>query len=142
MGLGRGRQRGVPPALSLQLHNQARAEWEGEPGGGVEAGAGSTAATLELTLSASPSPTATAADLLSQPSGVSPQKPRGADRVAQTNCNGEKRRRSRGRASGRARAGEVRSHVTPEPRPLAAALPLDAGPAREVGGTKREGGGF
>ena len=99
----------MPPALSLRLQNRARDEWEDEPGGGVDAGAGSTAATLELTLSASPSPTATAADLLSQPAAVSPQKPRGAHRVAESNCNGEKRRRSRGRAGGRARAGEVRT---------------------------------
>lgn len=92
-------------------------------GGGAKAGAGPAAATLELTLLASPSRTAAAAALLPQPAGVSPQKPRGAHRAAESNCNGEKRRRrsrGRGRAGGRARAGEVRDHVTrrsPTPSP-------------------------
>lgn len=41
------------------------------------------------------------------------KKPRGFRRGCfSPNCNGEKRRRSRGRASGRARAGEVQGHVT------------------------------
>lgn len=101
----------------------------GLTGGGGEAGAGLAAATLTLTSSASPLLTAAAALLPESPPG----SPRHAVRTGLLSPTAMARRGGGGSRAGGERAGArrggARARDRPEPRPFAAALPLDAGPA-------------